>query len=157
MPAVTRNLLALTLLLAFASCKKEARPNAECANKTNDMERVKELIAGTYNWTHTYRYYFTFQDTLTPFNQFRTEQYVFGKDGKVRFSKNNQTQWIRNYEIDYEFEVSQYPLDSATVVIIKDPQTGQRTQFFRPYLCTDSARFYNPYSSITVFNFYKRN
>lgn len=115
------------------------------------------MIAGTYTWTHTFRYYFTFQDTLTPQNQGITQKYVFNKNGTVNFIENNQSQWTRNYEIDYEFKVTQYQPDSATVVIIKDRQTGQRTQFFRAFLCNDTAYFYNPYSSILTVNFYKRN
>ncbi len=78
-------------------------------------------------------------------------------NGTVSFVENNQNQWTRNYEIDYEFKVTQYQLDSATVVIIKDPETGQRTQFFRPFMCSDTAYFYNPYSSILTVNFYKRD
>jgi hypothetical protein len=154
---VTKTLLTVSLLFIFDACKKDNISYADCSHKTNDIGNVKAMIAGTYTWTHTYRYYFTFQDTLTPQNQGRSEKYVFSKNGTVRFIENNQNQWTRNYEIDYEFKVTQYQLDSATVVIIKDPQTGQRTQFFRPYLCNDSAKFFNPYSSITVVNFYKRN
>lgn len=121
------------------------------------MTLVKGLIAGTYDWTKTYRIYSTFKDTLTPQNQGTTEQYRFEKNGTVSFWTNNLIQWTNNYEVDYEFKVSTYPLDSATIVIIKDKQTGQRTQFFRAFLCNDSAYFYNPYSSITIVNFYKRN
>jgi hypothetical protein len=154
---VTRIFIAFFLFLSFSACKKGNVFYADCSNKTNGINKVKAMITGTYTWTHTYRYYFTFQDTLTPQNEQRTEKYVFNKNGKVSFIKNNQTQWTRNYEIDYEFKVTQYLPDSATIVIIKDPQTGQRTQFFRPYLCNDSARFFNPYSSVTIVNFYKRN
>ena len=78
------------------------------------------MIAGTYNWTKTYRYYFTFQDTLTPQNQGRTEQYSFDKNGTVSFFANHQIQWTNNYEVDYEYKVTSYPLDSATIIIIKD-------------------------------------
>ena len=154
---MTRTVLTFILLLNLSACEKDNFSYSDCSHKTNDISNVKAMIAGTYNWTHTYRYYFTFQDTLTPENQGKSEKYVFNKNGTVSFFENNQTQWTRNYEIDYEFKVTQYQLDSATIVIIKDPQTGQRTQFFRPYLCNDSARFFNPYSSVTVVNFYKRN
>ena len=149
----------ILLVLSFYSCKKDTATvsYSDCSRKTNDLTLVKGLIAGTYNWTKTYKIYFTFQDTLTPQNQGRTEQYRFDKNGTVSFWTNNQIQWTNNYEVDYEFKVSTYPLDSATIVIIKDKQTGQRTQFFRAFLCNDSAYFYNPYSSITVVNFYKRN
>lgn len=154
---VTRIFLTVSLLFTFVACKKDSIFYVDCSHKTNDINKVKEMIAGTYTWTHTCRYYFTFQDTLTPQNQGRTEKYIFNKNGAVIFIENNQTQWIKNYEVDYEFKVTQYQLDSATIIIIKDSQTGQRTQFFRPYLCNDSARFFNPYSSITIVNFYKRN
>ena len=152
-----RILLAVSLLFTFSACTKDNFSHADCSKKTNEITKVKAMIAGTYTWTHTYRYYFTFQDTLTPQNQGRTEEYVFNSNGTVSFIENNQEQWTRNYDIDYEFKVTQYQPDSATIVIIKDPQTGQRTQFFRPHLCNDSARFYNPYFFMTIFNFYKRN
>lgn len=154
---VIKLLLVVSFLFTFGACKKDNFSYADCSKKTNEIAEVKAMMAGTYTWTHSYRYYFTFQDTLTPQNQGKTETYVFNKNGAVSFLENNQVQWTRGYEIDYEFKVTQYPADSATVVIIKDPETGQRTQFFRPYLCDDSARFFNPYSSILVAKFYKRN
>ncbi len=154
---MTRVLSAISLLFIIIACKKDSISYTDCSNKTNDITKVKAMITGTYTWTQTYRFYFTFQDTLTPQNQGITQKYVFNKNGTVNFFENNQSQWTRSYEIDYEFKVTQYQPDSATVIIIKDPQTGQRTQLFRPYLCNDSARFFNPYSSITVVNYYKRN
>lgn len=154
---MTKYLIAIFLLSVFAACKKDSFSYADCSLKTNDISNVKALITGTYTWTHTFRYNYTFQDTLTPQNQGRSEKYVFNKNGTVSFVENNQILWTRNFEIDYEFKVTQYQPDSATIVIIKDPQTGQRTQFFRPFLCNDTAYFYNPYSSILTVNFYKRN
>lgn len=154
---MTKYLIAIFLLSVFAACKKDSFSYADCSLKTNDISNVKALITGTYTWRHTFRYYYTFQDTLTPQNQGRSEKYVFNKNGTVSFVENNQILWTRNFEIDYEFKVTQYQPDSATIVIIKDPQTGQRTQFFRPFLCNDTAYFYNPYSSILTVNFYKRN
>ena len=156
---MTRTLFSISLLILMNTRKKDTPTISytDCSKKTNEINLVKGLIAGTYNWTKTYRYYFTFQDTLTPQNQGRTEQYRFNKNGTVSFSTNNQIQWTNNYEVDYEFKVSTYPSDSATIVIIKDKQTGQRTQFFRAFLCNDTAYFYNPYSSILTVNFYKRN
>jgi hypothetical protein len=152
----SRIYIVVLVLLTFYACKKDGLQR-DCSSKTNDINKVKRMMAGTYTWTHSYRYYFTFQDTLTPQSQGRSEKYVFEKNGKVSFIENDQKKWTRHYEIDYEFKVTRYQPDSATVVIIKDPLTGQRTQFFRPYLCIDSARFFNPYTSITVINFYKRN
>lgn len=154
---MTKYLIAIFLLSVFAACKKDSFSYADCSLKANDISNVKALITGTYTWRHTFRYYYTFQDTLTPQNQGRSEKYVFNKNGTVSFVENNQILWTRNFEIDYEFKVTQYQPDSATIVIIKDPQTGQRTQFFRPFLCNDTAYFYNPYSSILTVNFYKRN
>ena len=154
-----KTIFIISLLTFLYSCKKDTVTVSypDCSKKTNEINLVKGLIAGNYDWVKTYMYHFTFRDTLTPQNQGYTLQYQFDKNGTVSFYKNNQIQWTNNYEVDYEFKVSTYPLDSNTIVIIKDKQTGQRTQFFRPYLCNDSAYFYNPYSSITVVNFYKRN
>jgi len=84
-------------------------------------------------------------------------KYVFNKNGTVDYYENKVLKSSDNYVIDYEFKVTSYPSDSATIIIIKDIQTGQRKDFFRPWLCDDSARFYNPYNSIDSQRYFKRN
>ena len=95
--------------------------------------------------------------TETPTTTGVNYKYVFNKNATVDYFENNTLKSSDNYVIDYEFKVTTYPLDSATIVIIKDKQTGQRKDFFRPWLCNDSARFYNPYNSIDIQRYFKRN
>ena len=154
-----RLLFLLLIFLTFTlSCKKETIPNINCSTKTNDIENVKLLLYGSYNWVYTTvsmmgNPTFTETPTTTGLNY----KYVFNKNATVDYYENNVLKSSDNYVIDYEFKVTTYPLDSATVVIIKDKQTGQRKEFFRPWLCNDSARFYNPYNSIDIQRYFKRN
>jgi len=149
-------LLLLILLVITVSCKKETL--IDCAAKTNDIEKVRQFISGTYSWVYsTVWIRGNAPITETPASTGITYKYVFKENGTVDYHENNALKSTDNYIIDYEFKVSTYPRDSATVVIIKDKQTGQRKEFFRPWLCNDSARFYNPYNSIDVQRYFKRN
>jgi len=149
-------LLLLILPAITVSCKKETL--IDCAAKTNDIEKVRQFISGTYSWVYsTVWIRGNAPITETPASTGITYKYVFKENGTVDYHENNALKSTDNYIIDYEFKVSTYPRDSATVLIIKDKQTGQRKEFFRPWLCNDSARFYNPYNSIDVQRYFKRN
>jgi len=143
-------------LAATFSCKKEIA--IHCSTKTNNIENVRQLISGTYNWAYSTVWIMgNAPFTETPASTGRSYKYVFNTNGKVDYYENNALISSDKYVIDYEFKVTAYPSDSATIVIIKDNQTGQRKEFFRPWLCNDSARFYNPYSSFDVQRYFKRN
>ena len=149
-------LLLLILLAITVSCKKKTL--IDCAAKTNDIEKVRQFISGTYSWVYSTVWIMgNAPITETPDSTGITYKYVFKENGTVDYHENNALKSTDNYIIDYEFKVSTYPRDSATVVIIKDKQTDQRKEFFRPWLCNDSARFYNPYNSIDVQRYFKRN
>ena len=149
-------LLLLVLLAITVSCKKEIP--VDCSAKTNDMEKVRKFMSGTYSWVYsTVRFRGSPPFTETPASTGISYKYVFKENGTVDYHENNALKSTDNYIIDYEFKVSRYPRDSATIVIIKDKQTDQRKEFFRPWLCNDSACFYNPYSSIDVQRYFKRN
>ena len=149
-------LLLLILTAITVSCKKETL--IDCSAKTNDMEKVRQFISGTYNWVYSTVWIMgNAPYTETPTSTGIIYKYVFKENGTVDYHENNALKSTDNYIIDYEFKVSTYPRDSATIVIIKDKQTGQRKEFFRPWLCNDSARFYNPYNSIDVQRYFKRN
>lgn len=154
-----RLIFLFSILLVFTfSCKKETMPNINCSTKTNDIEIVRLLIGGTYNWAYTkVNMRGTPIFTETPNTTGADYKYVFNKNGTVDYYENKILKSSDNYVIDYEFKVTAYPSDSATIVIIKDKQTGQRKDFFRTWLCTDSARFYNPNNSIDRQRYFKRN
>ena len=150
--------LLLSIITFIFGCKKETSLNFSCSTKTNSIENVRHLLPGSYNWTYTIvRMMGNPTFTETPSSTGLNYRYIFYKNGTVDYYENNILKSNDNYVIDYEFKVSTYPLDSATIVIIKDKQTGQRKDFFRPWLCNDSARFYNPYNSIDYQRYFTRN
>src|SRR5262245_58920220 len=134
----------LIALLLISSCNKDER-TIPCSAKTNQMDDVKKLIVGTYNWAYSKVTIQTGSTIQTPSSTGVSYKYVFKSSGLVDYFENDTLKWNNPYIVDYEFKVSNYPLDSATVIIINNKQTAQRLQFFRPYLCNDSAKFYNPY------------
>ena len=115
-------------------------------------------MSGTYTWAYSIvRYLGSPPFIETPASTGKNYMYVFHKNGTVDYFENSALKASYSYVVDYEFTVTNYPKDSATNVIIKDKQTGVRTEWFRPWLCNDSARFYNPYYSIDVQRYFKRN
>ena len=146
----------LFVLLAVA-CSKADIPAINCNTKTNRLADVKRLLPGTYEWAYTNIIYQVGSHVETPLNTGTRYRYIFKPGGQVYYFRNDTLQWNNNYVIDYEFAVTAYPSDSSIIVIIRDKQTGLRQDFFRPYVCSDSALFYNPYNSIDYRRFFKRN
>lgn len=144
-------------VFCLASCKKEKEPVVNCNEKTNTLESVRRLIVGNYQWAYTKVTNQTGSFEETPANTGLNYRYEFKKDGKVDYYENSNLKSTNLYTIDYEFKVTTFPSDSATVIIINDTQSGQRKEFFRAYLCNDSALFYNPYNSIDYRRFFSRN
>lgn len=150
--------LFLFLTDVLFSCKKDNLLSVDCSAKTNDIGKVNKLLSGTYEWAYTtVRMMGNPTYIETPSTTGLNYKYVFNRNGTVAYYENNTLKATDQYFIDYEFKVTSFPSDSATIVIIKDKQTGQRKEFFRPWLCSDSARFYNPYNSIDRQRYFKRN
>ncbi len=148
----------IIIMILFFACKKENLPNISCNEKSNAIDLVRKLLPGSYSWAYTKETFPSGNSRIeTPASTGNNFKYVFYKNEKLYYYKNNVLQSIDSYIIDYEFKLTTYPLDSATVVIIYDSQTGLRKNYFRPYLCTDSSLFYNPYSSFNFKSYYKRN
>lgn len=145
------------MVVIFAACKKEQLPNVSCKEKTNFIEIVKKLLPGNYVWAYTTITYQVGSNIENPDNTGINYRYKFDNNGKVYYYKNDSLESTDTYVIDYEYAVTLFPSDSAVIVIINDLQTGKRKEFFRPYLCNDSALFYNPRSSIDFKNYFKRN
>jgi hypothetical protein len=143
--------------LMLFGCKKDTIPNVSCREKSNSINTVKELLPGSYLWTYTIVTYQTGSTIETPASTGVNYKYVFNKNGVIDYYENDILKSTDNYVIDYEFKVTTYPSDSATIIIINDNQTNQRKEFFRAYLCNDSALFYNPYNSIDSKRYFKRN
>jgi hypothetical protein len=151
---VIRLVLVITSIL---SCKKDKVPDVPCTSKLNSIDIVKQLLPATYFWSYTVISFQGGGSTETPASTGLIYKYIFYKHGKVAFYENAVLKSIDKYVVDYEFKVTTFPSDSATIIIINDNQTGQRKEFFRPYLCNDSSLFYNPYSSIDSRSYFKRN
>jgi len=150
--------LLLVLVAVMHSCKKETLPAINCSTKTNDIVNARLLISGTYTWAYTIvRMRGNPVFTESPATTGQSFRYVFNKNGTVDYYESNALKSSDYYVIDYEYTITGFPSDSATIVIIKDKQTGQRKEFFRPWLCNDSAQFYNPYNSIDRQLYFKRN
>ena len=162
-----RLFLFISILIGLAACKKDSYetnlptaikyPAMSCLRKTNQIDTVKTMIVGTYDWAYTfYKPWRQEAQIWTPQNQGLTYRYIFKPNAEVEYYENQKLQWTNNYIVDYEFKVSTNPLDSATIVIINDKTSGQRMQYFRSYICNDSTIFYNPYSSIDVVRYFRR-
>lgn len=144
--------------IIFIACKKDITPNVSCSEKSNSIEIARKLLPGSYSWAYSIVTYLGGGSFIeTPSSTELNYRYVFTKNGMVNFYENDTLKATDVYNIDYEFKVTTYPSDSATIVIIKDKQTGLRKSFFRTYLCNDSSLFYNPYSSIDSKRYFKRN
>ena len=157
-PSMKHIFVLLFVMGVTLRCKKETLPIINCSDKTNDMASARMLISGTYTWAYTIvqmRGTPTFIES--PATTGLNYRYVFKKNGTVDYYENDAFVSRDNYVVDYEFKVTSLPSDSATVVIIKDKQTGQRKEFFRPWLCNDSARFNNPYNSVENQRYFKRD
>lgn len=143
--------------ILFASCKKDTILNISCSEKSNSIEIARKLLPGSYFWAYTIVTYQGGTSIETPISTGKNYKYIFDKTGMVYYYENEVLKSTDTYNIDYEFRVTTFPSDSATIVIINDRQNGQRKDFFRPYLCNDSALFYNPHSSIDYKRYFKRN
>jgi hypothetical protein len=144
--------------MTFIACKKDTLPNVPCSEKSNSVEVVKKLLPGNYYWAYSIFTYLGGSSSIeTPSSTGMDYRYEFDKKGTVNYFENNVLKSADHYIIDYEFTVTTYPSDSATIIIINDSQTGLRKDFFRVYLCNDSALFYNPYNSIDTKRYFKRN
>ena len=165
--ALMRLLISFLIALCILSCRKHNPepdypkavnfPTTTCIRTTNNLDTVQQMIVGTYDWAYTfYQAWRQPAEIWTPQNKRLTYRYIFRPNSEVEYYENNKLQWTNNYVVDYEFKVSTYQLDSATMVIINDKTSGQRMQYFRASLCNDSARFYNPYSSIDVVRYFGR-
>lgn len=153
--------LSLFVSTLFFACKKEKPQDPitiPCNQRTNKLEEVKQLIAGSYNWAYTNERGRGYAETHTPASTGSTHRYVFDKEGNVKYYENNNLVWDRSNVVDYELRVSQYIFDSNALVIITDKATQQRKEYFRAYLCNDSALFFNPHSPLDIDHFrnYKR-
>ena len=130
-------------------------PSLNRPRQTNKIDTIRLMMAGTYEWVRTHSLAPGYDKLETPQTKGLTQRFVFMADGRVEYYENRIRKWANRYDIDYEFMVSTYPLDSNAMVIIRDT-SGQRMQYFRPYLSNDSALFYNPYSSISDFRYFSR-
>lgn len=151
------------MLLSLLACKKEKQKITDpitvpCDKKTKNIDSVRKLISGVYNWKYSTviaRGVDSYVETPQTIGQ--TQKYIFDKENSATYYLNDRLNAEYNYEVDYEFKVTNYLSDSSTLVIFKDKQTGSLLAFYRIKICNDSAVLFNPYNSISRVDFYKRN
>jgi hypothetical protein len=154
---ITASVSVMISMFLYA-CKKEILPSVSCSDKTNSIELVRQLLPGSYSWAYSVVTYYGNNSFIeTPSTTGVRYKYTFNQNGTVYYYENDTLKSTDSYLIDYEFRVTTYSSDSATIIIINDKQSGQRKEFFRPYLCNDSALFYNPYNSVDYKRYLKRN
>jgi hypothetical protein len=129
----------------------------DCTRRTNNKDTVSMMIQGTYEWAYTRSYQWRGPSLVLMPVIDGTKRYVFKPDQKVEYYENGRRKWTYDYMVDFESAVTLYPLDSSTVVIIRN-ESGQRHEFFRVQMCNDSAQFYCPipYGEIDAFHNYHR-
>jgi hypothetical protein len=151
------------MLLSLLACKKEKQKITDsitvpCDKKTKNIDSVRTLISGVYNWKYSTVIARGVDSYVeTPQTTGQTQKYVFDKNSIASYYVNNRLTAEYNYVVDYEFKITNYPSDSSTIVIFKDKQTGYLLDFYRVKICNDSAVLFNPYSSISRTNYYERN
>ena len=128
-----------------------------CKKKTNQKDTVTNMIIGTYDWAYTYfRARGREAEIWSPYTKMITFRYIFKPNAEVDYFENKKLQWTNNYVVDYEFKISNFYQDSSIFVIINDKISGIRKEYYRVFLCNDSAKFYNPYSSFDVVKYFSR-
>jgi hypothetical protein len=129
-----------------------------CDKKTKNIDSVRSLIPGEYNWAYsTIRSRGVESYIETPQTVNESRKYIFDKEGNVNYYINNKAEAAYDYEIDYEFKITNYLSDSSTVIILNDKQTNYLVEFYRIRICNDSTILTNPYNSISRVDYYKRN
>lgn len=153
----------ILIQLSLLSCKKNSQKNNDpivvyCNKKTKNIDSVRILIQGFYNWKYSTVISRGVESYIeTPQTIGQTQKYIFCKNSSASYYVNNKLNAEYNYEIDYEFKITNYLSDSSTIVILKDKKTGYVIDFYRVEICNDSAVLYNPYNSISRINYFERN
>jgi hypothetical protein len=138
------------------SCKKDNPEEINCSNQTNQIDIVKKMIAGTYDWVYTrIEYPSGGYYIITPADIGEHRKYKFESNGNFTLLFNDIVNTTGTYIIDYESKMTNNPSDSATIYILTVPGFGILPGYDQIFICTDSAMFYRPL--INNKTFYKRN
>jgi hypothetical protein len=105
-----------------------------CEKRTNKIDSVKQLIAGTYSWLYTHVLDRGVDFIESPVSTGIKKKYVFDDKGTVKYFEDNKLISDNDYTIEYELNLSGYYLDSTVMVIANDIMTKERKYYFIPYL-----------------------
>ena len=73
-------------MLLIMLCSKDDLPKVDCSTKTNQIDDVKKLIIGTYEWAYT-KVTYQIGGTIvqTPSNTGMKYRYLFKSNGQVDY------------------------------------------------------------------------
>ena len=147
--------LQLALLVIIAACQKDDAiyypqalkfPSLNWPNKTNDIDTIKLMVVGTYDWVRTEVSNRTGTKYTDPDTERKTYKYVFRPDSIVELYEDGKFKWSNKYVVDYEMPIAILP-SAGTVISIIDKSTSNTLEYFYPFLSNDSAAFSNPGSN----------
>lgn len=126
-------------VLIIACRKNKIHYNITCNNPTNDINISRELIIGKWTWvSKLYREQLTGQLILkTPQSEGYTRQ-MFASNSVLEYFKNYTFKQKYSYEFTIERAITNYPDDTTNVLVFKDYNTGQRSNYVHYKICNDT-------------------
>jgi hypothetical protein len=133
------------LILLFScflgGCKKSNIPQINCNTPTEDITIARHLILGQWDWIYE-SYYDRFAQMViikNPITEGKTRQYHFHENGLVYIFQNDTFVRKESFEITTLNIVTGSEMDSRrTIVLFKNIQTQQRTDFAPMRICNDT-------------------
>jgi len=130
----------IILIFLFHSCKKEnPHYNISCDKPSNNISISKHLIVGKWTWvSELYRQQANGQYILkTPQTEGFTKE-LSASYSIIEYFKNGIFEQKYHYEFIMEKSITNYPDDTANVLVFKDFITGQRSNYVHYEICNDT-------------------
>ena len=139
-------MLLLFIAVSLLCCTKDKIKDSitvSCNRKTGNIDSVRQLIAGTYDWVYTYGIADrTGQEYIEiPANSGQRRRYIFDNQGAFRYYESDTLNIEYRYTIGYNLEDIGNLHDSSAVITVYDKHTDQEVYHFRPKICNDSTVF----------------
>ena len=132
------NLIILVFLLS--ACKKHTlQYNISCNNPTNNIDISYQLIRGNWTWVSEY-YVQPFTGNIfyrTPISEGYTKQ-ILASNSTFEYLKNGRFEQRYHYEFVIEKTLTNYPDDTTNVLVFKNFETGQSTNYVHYKICNDT-------------------
>ncbi len=135
----------LAIVYGINSCKKEESPpvsyNIPCSQPIQDSIISKFLFQGNWKWISEY-YTVPFTGNViikTPATEGYSRNMTIDA-AVIEFFKNDTLEAKFKYNIEKELTVTNYPDDSAYVLVFYDYMTNISTNYVHFKICNDSLR-----------------